>query len=80
MKDVYEILRAKELEMENLAIEIEALRIAAPLLSEDGDNDTTATVSTAWIAPPRPLQVPRAANPDPQPERAPDWKRSAGFP
>jgi len=80
VKDAYEVLRSKELEMENLAIEIEALRIAAPLLSDDGDNDTTAIVSTAWIGPPRPLQVPRAANPDPQPERAPDRKRSAGFP
>jgi hypothetical protein len=80
MKDVYEILRAKEQEMKNLQIEIEALRIAAPLLSDDSDNDTAATVSTAWIAPPRALQVPQAANLDPQPERAPVWKRSAGFP
>jgi hypothetical protein len=80
MKDVYEILRAKEQEMDNLQIEIEALRIAAPLLSDDGDNDAAATVSTAWIAPPRLLQVPQAANPNPQPVHAPDWKRSAGFP
>jgi hypothetical protein len=80
VKDVYEVLKEKELEMENLAIEIEALRIAAPLLSDDGDNGSAVTVSTRWIAPVRPVQVPQAANPDPQPERAPDWKRSAGFP
>jgi hypothetical protein len=81
MKDAYEVLRTKELEMENLAIEIEALRIAAPLLSDDGASDDSAvTVSTRWIAPTRPVQVPQAANPDPQPESAPDRKRSAGFP
>jgi hypothetical protein len=34
MKDVYEVLRSKELEMANLAMEVEALRVAAPLLSE----------------------------------------------
>ena len=31
--------------MENLQIEIEALRIAAPLLSDDDDNDAAATGS-----------------------------------
>jgi hypothetical protein len=81
MKDVYEVLRAKEREMENLGIEIEALRIAAPLLSDDGENGSAATVSTRWAAPTRPLQVPQVANPDPQPEHSSDWKtRSVGFP
>jgi hypothetical protein len=32
MKDMYELLKSKEREMENLGIEIKALRIAAPLL------------------------------------------------
>jgi hypothetical protein len=81
MKDVYEVLRAKELEIEDLRIEIEALRIAAPLLSDDGDDKGAAVVSTRWVAPPRPFQVPQAANSDPQPEHAPEWKeRTAGFP
>jgi hypothetical protein len=81
MKDVYEVLRAKELEMENLRIEIEALRIAAPLLSDDGDDKGAAVVSTRWVAPARPFQVPQAANSDPQPEHAPEWKeRTVGFP
>ena len=32
MKNVYEVLRQKELEVSRLEIEIEALRVAAPLL------------------------------------------------
>ena len=37
MKNVYEVLRQKELEVSRLEIEIEALRVAAPLLLEDGE-------------------------------------------
>ena len=82
MKDVYEVLRSKEHEIENLAMEIEALRIAAPLLSDDGDhNDAAQPVSTRWTAPTRPLQVPGASKADPQPEHTAEWrKRTAGFP
>jgi hypothetical protein len=81
MKDVYEVLRAKELEMQNLAIEIEALRIVAPLLSDDGDGNGAAPVSTRWAAPTRPFQVAPATNSDPQPEHTPEWKeRTVGFP
>ena len=35
MKNVYEVLRQKELELARLEKEVEALRVAAPLLSED---------------------------------------------
>ena len=35
MKNVYEVLRQKELELSKLEKEVEALRVAAPLLSED---------------------------------------------
>ena len=81
LKDAYEVLRAKELEMEGLRIEIEALRIAAPLLSDDGDNNSATAASARWVEPPRPFQVPQAANSDPQPEHAPEWKeRTVGFP
>jgi asparagine synthetase A len=45
MKNVYEVLRQKELEVSRLKEEVEALRVAAPLLSEDGkaedDHQTT---------------------------------------
>jgi hypothetical protein len=37
MKDVYEILRQKELEVSKLQKEVDALRVAAPLLSEDNE-------------------------------------------
>jgi hypothetical protein len=83
MKDVYELLRSKELEMETLAVEIEALRVVAPLLSDDGDsgNDSTPVAATRWPAPPRSIQVPKGANTDPQPDHAPEWKtRTVGFP
>jgi hypothetical protein len=37
MKNVYEVLRQKELEVSRLKQEVEALRVAGPLLSEDGE-------------------------------------------
>ena len=82
MKDIYEILRLKEIELSRVEAEVEALRIAAPLLTDDTDSGKgDASVSTRWGAPTRPLQVPRAANSDPQPEHAADWReRTAGFP
>ena len=84
MKDFYEVLRSKEREMETLAVEIEALRVVAPLLSDDdGDsgNDRTPVAATRWTAPPRSIQVPKGANTDPQPDHSAEWKtRTAGFP
>lgn len=35
MKNIYEILRQKEMEMERIKMELQALRIAAPLLEEE---------------------------------------------
>jgi hypothetical protein len=82
MKDAYEILRLKENELRKVEEEVEALRIVAPLLSDHEDvSDDNAPASTRWTAPTRPLQVPRAANADPQPEHAAEWKdRTVGFP
>ena len=82
MKDVYEILRLKEIELSKVKAEVEALGIAAPLLSDEGDPGADSTQpSTRWTAPPRPIQVPKGANTDPQPEHAPEWKtRTASFP
>jgi hypothetical protein len=49
MKDVYELLRQKELEISMLETEVEALRVVAPLLSENqevsDDDQPTATRS-----------------------------------
>ncbi len=82
MKDVYEILSLKEIELSKVKAEVEALGIAAPLLSDEEDLGADGTQpSTRWTAPPRPLQVPKGANTDPQPEHAPEWKtRTASFP
>ncbi len=42
MKNIYDVLRQKELELQRLQREIEALRIAAPLLAEDTDVEPAA--------------------------------------
>ncbi len=59
MRDVYEVLRQKELEMSRLQKEVEALRVAAPLLLADGEakNDNQPT-------------LPRAINDTPQPDHS----------
>jgi hypothetical protein len=60
MKNVYEVLRQKELEVSRLQKEVEALRVAAPLLSEDteAEDDHQPTLQ-------------RAVNDTPQPD--PQW-------
>lgn len=43
MKEVYEVLRQKELAVSRLQKEVEALRVAAPLLLADGEAEATAS-------------------------------------
>ena len=43
MKNLYEVLRQKELEVQQLQKEIEALRVAARLLADDNDTETSAS-------------------------------------
>ncbi len=66
MKNVYEVLRQKELEMARLEKEVEALRVAAPLLSDDKDigaetgaKPTLAPAATP--APQQPIRIPQPA-------------------
>jgi hypothetical protein len=49
MKDVYQVLRQKELALERIREEIEALRFVTPLLSEDteADNNTRPSAVAA---------------------------------
>lgn len=65
MKNVYEVLRQKELELTRLEKEVEALRIAAPLLSEEkeslSDNGALGKSSVAAPIPQQPLRVPQPA-------------------
>jgi RNA-directed DNA polymerase len=55
-------------------------RVFIPKAEGDLGADSTRP-STRWTAPPRPLQVPKGVNTDPQPDHAPEWKtRTAGSP
>ncbi|MGA3193920.1 MAG: hypothetical protein ABSD39_02860 [Terriglobales bacterium] len=80
MKNVYEVLRQKELELTRLEKEVEALRVAAPLLSEEKEQMSEAPKPTLTAAPPQqPLRIPapvaaQAANP---PARAAGWEDAA---
>ena len=74
MKNVYEVLRQKELELARLEKEVEALRVAAPLLSDDKDSG----VEAATPNPQQPIRIPQAAvNASPQPARAAGWEDTA---
>jgi hypothetical protein len=79
MKNVYEVLRQKELELSRLEKEVEALRVAAPLLSEDkeaGNADSKPTLTTT--ATQQPIRIPQpAVNAAPQAARAAGWEDTA---
>ena len=53
MKDVMELLRAKEQELQKVKRQVEALRIAAPLLGSDDDAGFTSTKNTGVKGPER---------------------------
>ena len=59
MKDVYDVLRQKEHELTRLEKEVEALRVAAPLLSDEKEPLTEAPKpSLTATAPPQPVRIP----------------------
>ena len=61
MKNVYEVLRQKELELTRLEKEVEALRVAAPLLSEEKEQLAEAPKPTLAAAPAQqPVRIPAA--------------------
>lgn len=81
MKNVYEVLRQKELEMARLEKEVEALRIAAPLLSDESKEAVVETPKPTLTAtaPQQPIRIPTpavtaAAAP---PARAAGWEDTA---
>jgi hypothetical protein len=81
MKNVYEVLRQKELELARLEKEVEALRVAAPLLSDDKDVSSEAptakpTLTTAAPTPQQPIRIPQPAVAQPQ-ARAAGWEDTA---
>ncbi len=69
MRDVCEVLREKELEVSRLQGEVEALRAAAPLLTEAEAQDADQKTATT-VAPPPIEDSP--ADDTPQPAR-PAW-------
>ena len=80
MKNVYEVLRQKELELTGLEKEVEALRVAAPLLSDDKDTSTEIdhkpTLTSATVQ--QPIRIPQpAVNVAAQPARAAGWEDTA---
>ncbi|MBV8475066.1 MAG: hypothetical protein JO266_12965 [Acidobacteria bacterium] len=84
MKNVYEVLRQKELELARLEKEVEALRVAAPLLS-DGNEAVAEAVNSkpslaASPAGQQPIRIPQPSAPGnaPQPAaRAAGWEDNA---
>ena len=80
MKNVYEVLRQKEIELARLEKEVEALRVAAPLLSDEGpaatDGNSKPTLTAATVQ--QPIRIPQpAVNANPQPARAAGWDDTA---
>lgn len=79
MKNVYEVLRQKELELARLEKEVEALRVAAPLLSDDKEmlaEGTTNKPTLASATPQQPIRMtpPPAVTTPPVPARAAGWE------
>ena len=81
MKNVYEVLRQKEMELTRLEKEVEALRLVAPLLSEEKEaisDIAKPALATAVNAPQQPIRVPSpAVVAAAQPVRAAGWDDTA---
>ena len=82
MKNVYEVLRQKEIELTRLEKEVEALRLVAPLLSEEKESVAEMAkpaLPTAVNGPQTPrISVPASPSiPAPQPVRAAGWDDTA---
>jgi len=81
MKNVYEVLRQKELELARLEKEVEALRVAAPLLSDEKESvsDSPKPSLTAAQAA-QPLRIPPpvvTSATAPAPTRNAGWEEAA---
>jgi hypothetical protein len=83
MKNVYEVLRQKEMELTRLEKEVEALRLVAPLLSEEKESmmDVAKPALATAVGGPQPtarIPVPTTPSiPAPQPVRAAGWEDTA---
>jgi hypothetical protein len=82
LKNVYEVLRQKEMELTRLEKEVEALRLVAPLLSEEKEitSDMPKVALPTAVNGPQPtarIPIPTTPLPTPQPVRAAGWEESA---
>jgi hypothetical protein len=81
MKNVYEVLRQKELELARLEKEVEALRVAAPLLSDDKEaadlSISKPTLASSAAQQPIRIPPPSVGAPAPQQARAAGWEDTA---
>ena len=79
MKNVYEVLRQKELELTRLEREVEALRVAAPLLSEEKEQAEAPKPTLAANGPQQPIRIPPvvAAQGATAPARVAGWEDAA---
>jgi hypothetical protein len=79
MKNVYEVLRQKELELTRLEKEVEALRVAAPLLSDEKESLAEAPKPSLTAAPPQAVRIPPvvAAQAAAAPARVAGWEEAA---
>ncbi len=81
MKNVYEVLRQKEMELTRLEKEVEALRLVAPLLSEEKEMNSDMVkpaLPTAVNGPQQPMRIPSPpVVAGAQPVRAAGWDDSA---
>lgn len=62
MKNIYEVLKQKESQIQQLQREIEALKLAARLLAEDGEAETNARPMSAVVAGTPLAAAPRVGN------------------
>ena len=80
MKNVYEVLRQKELELARLEKEVEALRVAAPLLSDEKEASLEMpkpTIAATTVQQPIRIPAPVVAQPVNPPGRAVGWDEAA---
>jgi hypothetical protein len=83
MKNVYEVLRQKEMELTRLEKEVEALRLVAPLLSEEKEmvsEMAKPALATAVNGPQPTARMPLPTTPTmpaPQPVRTAGWEDTA---
>jgi hypothetical protein len=62
MKDINEVIRRKEAELQQLQRDMEALRVASRLLAEEeGGAYASGPAASAYAAPPRPAPPPAAS-------------------